>query len=52
MSRSRNQGEKDILEDGVLEHPAGTSNDSDKCVISKNSDLYTFQWTDVDITSF
>ena len=35
-----------------LVHPAGTSKDSEKCDLSKNSDLYTCQWTDVDITSF
>ena len=33
------------LQTMVISHPAGTSNDSDKCAISKNSDLYTFQWT-------
>ena len=36
----------------LLVHPAGTSKDSEKCDLSKNSDLYTCQWTDVDITSF
>ena len=33
-------------------HPAGTSKDLEKCDLSKNSDFYTCQWTDVDITSF
>ena len=36
----------------VRSHPAGTSKDSEKCDLSKNSDLYTCQWMDVDITSF